>query len=260
MITSFLQGGLGNQMFQIAAAYSLSRELGVDCAFSFNKCYTPAQGNTSNKYADNIFKNINNQDLNLHSFKQFRQPRFAYDEIPKVDNLMLYGDFQSEKYFEKYSDEIKKLFHLDEEGMKKAKEFLTDEISEEGKITAVHVRRGDYLTKPNYHPTCGVEYYKKAMEILDDGNMEFVFISDDIKWCKENFKGENIHYSPFTNEIDDLYLLIQCDNHIIANSSFSWWGAYLCPVNNKVIAPSIWFGPQGPRDTWDVYLNDWIKI
>jgi len=260
MITSFLQGGLGNQMFQISAAYSLSKEIGVDCAFNFNNCYTPAQGNVSAKYVDNIFKNINNQDLNPQLFKVYNEPTFSYCEIPKIDNLILYGYFQSEKYFKKYSNEIKNLFYFDNKSMKNIKDFLLEKISNNGDITAVHVRRGDYLNNPNYHPTCSIEYYKKAMKLLDNSNMKFIFISDDIKWCKENFNGDNIYFSPFTNEIDDLYLLLQCNNHIIANSSFSWWGAYLSPNNNKVIAPSIWFGKQGPQDTMDIYLNDWIKL
>jgi len=255
MITSFLQGGLGNQMFQITAAYALSRDLGVDCAFNLNRCHTPAQGNTSNKYKDNIFKNINDVDLNLNSFKRYLQPCFAYDDLPKIDNILLQGDFQSEKFFLKYKDEIKNLFYFNND----KKIEIQKHLSQFENITAVHVRRGDYLNKPNYHPTCTVEYYKKAMEIIGSES-NFIFVSDDIDWCKENFKGDNIYYSPFTNEIDDLYLIKSCNNQIIANSSFSWWGAYLCPFNNKVVAPSIWFGPRGPQDTQDIYVQTWTIL
>jgi len=255
MITSFLQGGLGNQMFQIAAAYSLSKVMGVEYAFNLNRCHTPAQGNTSNKYKDSIFKNVNDVDLNLNSFRRHLQPCFAYYNIPKLDNLMLEGDFQSEKFFLDYKDEIKKLFYFDKDKEIEIREYLSQFES----ATAIHVRRGDYLTKPNYHPTCSIEYYKKGMEIIGNES-NFIFVSDDINWCKKNFKGKNIHYSPFTNELDDLYLIKLCNNQIIANSSFSWWGAYLCSYNNKVVAPSIWFGPNGPQDTNDVYNKNWIKI
>jgi hypothetical protein len=260
MITSYLQGGLGNQMFQIAAAYVLSKKLNVDCAFNFNMCYTPAQGNTSDKYSDNIFKNIKNENIDLNSFKRYMQPKFSYNELPMVDNIMLIGDFQSEKYFDGYSEEVKSLFYFDKLDMQMVKEYLESEIKIKDKITSIHVRRGDYLTKPNFHPTCGLEYYKKAIEILDDGNTDFIFVSDDIKWCRDNFKGDNIFYSPFTNELYDLYLLMNCNNHIIANSSFSWWGAYLCGQDNKVVSPKIWFGPEGPQDTEDIYLDNWIKL
>lgn len=259
MISCYLLGGLGNQMFQIAATYSLAKEMGVDYMIDFDMCHTPAQGHTSNKYKDNIFKNINNgKPKNI--VKQYNESKFSYTELPKEDNLILRGYFQSEKYFTKNKEDIKNLFHFDDEIMKKTKHFLTSSISEHHNITAIHVRRGDYLKNPGYHPTCSVEYYQKAIETLDDGNMEFVFISDDLEWCKENFKGDNIHYSPFTNEIDDLHVLVQCDNHIISNSSFSWWGAYLSKTDNKVITPKTWFGPNGPQDTQDIYLKDWLKM
>jgi len=258
MITAFLQGGMGNQMFQMAAAISLAKDMGVDYKFDFDICHTPAQGNTSNKYRDNIFTNINNGPLNQSDFKKYMQSKFSYDELPKVDNLMIRGDFQSEKYFIKYKDFIKRfLFVFSVEKMDKADDCL-DELDYDKDFTAVHVRRGDYLNKPNFHPVCTVEYYKEAMDMIG-GN--FIFVSDDIEWCKENFKGDNIFYSPFTNELDDLYLIMACQNQIIANSSFSWWGAYLCQwEGNKVIAPSIWFGPQGPQDTQDIIPSDWIKI
>jgi uncharacterized ubiquitin-like protein YukD len=257
MISSYLQGGLGNQMFQIAAAYSLSRQIGVECMFDFNNCYTPNQGHSSKKYVSDIFKNIKNFNLNEHKLITFHQKKFAYGELPKIDNLILLGDFQTEKYFIDYIEEVKNLFYFDENKKLEIRSKLMN-ISNNEKITAVHVRRGDYLTKPNFHPTCDIDYYKKAFELID-GN-KFIFVSDDIKWCRDNFNGDNFYYSDFTNEIDDLYLIMMCDNQIIANSSFSWWGSYLCPFNNKIIAPSKWFGPQGPQDTQDIYIKNWIKL
>ena len=71
----------------------------------------------------------------------------------------------------------------------------------------------------------------------------------------------NFIFSPFTDELDDLILIMSCDNHIIANSSFSWWGSYLSESENKiVVCPKNWFGYQGPQDTQDLYLNNWIKL
>ena len=72
--------------------------------------------------------------------------------------------------------------------------------------------------------------------------------------------GDKFIFSPFTNEIYDLHLLLSANNHIIANSSFSWWGSYLCEKDNKVIAPKTWFGPDGPQDTQDIYNENWIII
>jgi hypothetical protein len=90
------------------------------------------------------------------------------------------------------------------------------------------------------------------------GDFTPIFISDDKEWCKENFNGI---VSPFDDEIDDLILMMNCDNNIIANSSFSWWGAYLNQNPNKVvIGPKKWFGPYGPQDQDDIIPPNWIKI
>jgi hypothetical protein len=97
------------------------------------------------------------------------------------------------------------------------------------------------------------------MELI--GDSIFVFISDDINWVKEHFKGDNIVYSPFKTDIDDLILMSKCDNNIIANSSFSWWGAYLNKnEDKKVVAPIEWFGVNGPKDIQDIIPKNWIKI
>jgi hypothetical protein len=260
MITSRLQGGLGNQMFQIAAAVSLAKELGSEAKFDFNTCHTPAQGFTSNKYRENIFKNLTDAELTTVRFNGvYTEPKFSYQELPKTDNIILHGYFQSEKYFKKHKEHIINLFDYRGEEYDKAFEFLEDEFDETDRITAVHVRRGDYLKNPDYHPVCSIEYYKKGMDMTYDNNMKYLFLSDDMKWCKENFKGDNIHYSPFTSEIEDFYLLTLCDNHIIANSSFSWWGAYIAE-GDKVIAPKNWFGKNGPKDVQDLIPKDWILI
>ena len=257
MITSYLQGGLGNQMFQISAAYSLSLKMNVDCLFDFDKSYVSTQGYNANKYKDNIFKNITNTQLDYSKFKIYREPEFKYNELPLVDNLCLVGNFQCEKYFKDRKDEVINLFNFEEKIHNSVKNFICENIGD-GSLTAIHIRRGDYINKPNFHPTCSLEYYNKAMEIINSDN--YIIISDDLEWCKNNFIGRKFFFSPFTNEIEDLHLLMNCNNHIIANSSFSWWGAYLCEYDNKVVSPKIWFGPEGPQDTEDIYLDNWIKI
>lgn len=257
MITSYLQGGLGNQMFQIAAAYSLSLKLNVDCIFDFNASFVSTQGHGANKYKNNIFKNVNNGEVNFKNFKVYREPEFKYNKIPLVDNLVLLGNFQSEKYLPENKNSLFELFNFEDEINNEVKKFISENTNGSS-ITAIHVRRGDYLQNPNFHPVCTMAYYEKAIEIIDDE--KYLLISDDIDWCKENFIGDKFIFSPFTNELYDLYLFMNCDNHIIANSSFSWWGAYLSENNNKVIAPKTWFGPNGPQDTQDIYLNNWIKI
>jgi hypothetical protein len=256
MISCFLQGGLGNQMFQIAATVSHAKKLNSDYFFDFNKCNTPNQGNTSEKYKNNIFKKVKIGDLTTHkNLILYNEPFFHYSEIPKMDNILLNGFFQSEKYFLENKHIIKDLFVFDDE-YKNLVEKTLNKIKTK-KITGVHVRRGDYLNFKDVHPTCEKEYYEKSMSMLKDTN--FIFVSDDIEWCKNNFKGENIFFSEFNDEILDFILLKECDNQIIANSSFSWWSAYLNDNKKKiVISPSRWFGNTNKIN--DLIPKEWIKI
>tara|TARA_R110001599_G_scaffold166503_1_gene355987 strand:+ start:1739 stop:2515 length:777 start_codon:yes stop_codon:yes gene_type:complete len=258
MITCNLQGGLGNQMFQIAAAYAYGKRHNIESVFDLSKCYTPLQGNTAIRYTNTILKKVLTSNVNTIYDHKWVELGHGYRKIPKLNGkILLHGYFQSDKYFNDFKNDIVNLFQFPEDINSNINKFIKDRF--EDTVTAVHVRRGDYLNNLDIHPTCNIEYYKKAMEEIGEG--QFIFISDDIKWCKENFKGDNIHYSPFSYELEDLCLISGCDNQIIANSTFSWWGAYLCPWdNNKVIAPKLWFGKRGPQEQGDIIPNNWIKF
>jgi hypothetical protein len=251
MIGALLQGGLGNQMFQIATTVALAKRNNDEACFNFDYCSTPLQGNPSNKYKDELFSKIcNRNDVRFSSL--YNEPKFSYTEIPYQENLLLRGYFQSPKYFLDFEKEIKELFTLPKNIWFPFKKNITN-------LTSVHVRRGDYIKLQNYHNLCPKEYYLKAMEMM--GDVDFIFVSDDMNWVKENFKGDNIFYSDSSEELLDLTLMSICDNNIISNSSFSWWGAFLNDnPNKKVIAPSNWFGPEGPKDTQDIYPTEWITI
>jgi hypothetical protein len=258
MITTFLQGGLGNQIFQIMAAISHSKKINTDCYFDFSKSNVETQGQRANKYADNLFKNLNNTIINFNNLQRYIEPRFSFTPLPIIDNVCLIGSFQSEKYFDNIKNEIYDLFYFDENKMSQIQNYINEKTGGD-LVTSLHIRRGDYLRKPNFHPTQDLNYYVKAMEITN--TKKYIVVSDDIQWCKENFIGDKFIFSDFTDEIDDLMLIMNCNHHIIANSSFSWWGAYLCKNPNKiVVAPKLWFGLQGPQDTEDIYINNWIKI
>jgi len=256
MISSNLKGGLGNQMFQIAAAHALALRNNTTSCFDFNSCHTPLQGNPSSKYLNNIFSKIRN--VNVRYWRGvYNEPKFSYEELPDLPELVLNGYFQSEKYFSDFKKEIIELFDISE--LETINDYLLGFRKMGVPITAIHVRRGDYLKNPEFHPVCSVEYYKKAMEEIGESN--FIFVSDDMEWVKENFKGHNIWYSNFTDEISDFKLMACCDNNIISNSSFSWWAAYLNKNSNKkVIAPKKWFGSKGPNDTQDIIPNNWLTI
>lgn len=262
IVTVSLMGGLGNQMFQIAAAYSYGKKWNLNAKFDLKNCYTPLQGNPSIKYADNFFEKLEKFEHNEQVFGKtyrYNENNEKYKEIPFFDgNIILQGYFQNQKYFLGLDEDVKNIFSFSEESNSKVIEFLS-KLDKDKPNTSIHIRRGDYLKFPSIHPILDLSYYKEAIKHFNNSN--FIIVSDDISWCKENFKDDNIFYSPFTNEIDDLNLLKNCNNNIIANSTFSWWGAFLNKnENKKVISPKIWFGKDGPVYGEDIVIDKWIKI
>jgi hypothetical protein len=126
MITAYLQGGLGNQMFQISAAHALSLRLGVESNFNFNASHVETQGHGANRYRNNLFKNINSYDINFNEFKIYRETSFNYNELPLLDNLCLLGIFHTEKYFLDCKNEIVNLFNFEQENNQKIKKFIAN--------------------------------------------------------------------------------------------------------------------------------------
>lgn len=264
MITCHLKGGLGNQMFQIAATEALALRNNDKAGYDLYTCKTSLQGKPSTYYKDSLFKKLNKINPYFDKFHfSYQELEFKYTEIPYQPNLVLNGYFQSEKYFADCKDHILNLFDLgqiSEELSSPVTNLITALRFNNLTLTSLHVRRGDYLKFPGAHPTCPVEYYTEAMNMFQDNNI-FIVISDDIEWCKENIKGTNIMYSTNKNDIQDLLLMSLCDNNIIANSSFSWWGAWLNQTpDKKVVAPGKWFGNDLNHDTKDIYCKDWIII
>lgn len=256
MVSCNLKGGLGNQMFQIAATHALALRNYDNSCFNFNSCYTPLQGKTSINYTHTLFKNINH-DQTLTFKNIYKEISFNFTPIEYFDGLLLDGYFQSEKYFLDYQSEIVDLFTISDFDKEVINQLLM--LNKYDSTTSIHIRRGDYLKHSETHPVCGLSYYTEAMEMFKDTT--FIFISDDIEWVKENFKGNNIIYSPFNDEIMDLTLMTMCDNNIIANSTFSWWGAYLNKnKNKKIIAPKNWFGPKANKNETDIIPSCWVKL
>lgn len=150
---------------------------------------------------------------------------------------MMFGYWQTEKYFVDIADQIREEFALPK--------------AELGRV-AVHVRRGDYLQFPQVFHTQGVDYYEQARKEFP--GCEFLAFSDDPEWAKENLPwADVIEGNP---PIVDMALMASCDGIIMANSSFSWWAAWL--GNKKVVAPSKWFTCS--HDTRDLIPDRWIKI
>lgn len=247
-----IHGQLGNQMFQYALLQGINRITGVDVIFN-QKTYDQS-------YLFRIF-NVKNFKVEEHSLiEEYREPKFTFNpEVFGLDNTSFFGYFQSDKYFNHCAEHIKEEFTFKPHTISSAKNLLKPF---EGKtLTSVHVRRGDYLVNPDFHPTPSIDYYNTAFDLLDDGNTQFICMSDDINWCKSNFNRPNISF--FYNSLDiDMCLISLCSNHIIANSSFSWWGSWLSvDRERKVVAPTPWFGPRAKDyDTADLYREEFIVI
>jgi hypothetical protein len=195
-----------------------------------------------------------NKTFNI-TYNRYDEPEFNYNELPNIPgNVYLHGYFQSEKYFLNYKKEIHDLFKYPEEYIKYIKNKKT---------CSLHVRRGDYLNKPEYHPTQNVDYYEKAIKHIE-GEFRLVIFSDDIEWCKENLNHLNndILFITGNPDYEDLILMTLCDDNIICNSTFSWWGAWLNNNSNKiVITPNNWFGSAYSNyNTNDLYCDNWIRI
>jgi hypothetical protein len=261
IVSTRLMGGLGNYMFQIATAYAYSKKTNKNLIFNSNDIYV-VHGSVDS-YKDNILSNIVFESLNQNSFgKRYNEPSFNFNEIPNFDgNVYLNGYFQSEKYFKNYRNEILDLFEFDN----KTKDFINKKYGDllNNKICSIHIRRGDYLGLPDHHPTQPLEYYVNALGEFDN-NTKFLVFSDDIEWCKINFSSINKDFTFIEGNTDyqDLYLMSICNDNIICNSTFSWWGAWLNKNENKqVVIPSNWFGPKlKNHNTNDLYCEGWFKI
>jgi hypothetical protein len=256
MISVFLQGGLGNQLFQVAAAKSLALDLNDDFAINHDICYTPNQGQKSGKYKNTFFKNI--KETKFIPNLLYKEPEYIYNEIPKVKNITIHGYFQSEKYFRKHKQEIIKDYTLDQSWFNEINEWKkSNKINR--KTVGVHVRRGDYLKFSHHHKTNALEYYIEAFKHFE--NVDFVIVSDDMEWVKQNIIGDNIYYSDFYDEIKDFCLLTSCDHNINTNSTFSWWASYLNKnINKKIYVPSEWYTKEADCDIKDLIPEKWIKI
>ena len=256
-------------MFQYATTYALAKELGVDayCPIStkevtLSECFELGGVKDLIKATSPVRAECAYFERDGHGL--------VYDEEivkslePVKDSVVdIAGYFQSEKYFKKYESDIKKEFAFKEHVVDGARKIF-DTVTSGGKVVSLHVRRTDYIKLSDTHPTLTQEYWDKALEHFPDH--EVLVISDDVEWCMDNFVGGRYTFSSdMFSDIgispnQDMCLMTMCDGNIIANSSFSWWGAWLNQnEDKKVVAPSTWFGPSGNKEWHDIYCEDWIQ-
>jgi len=266
-ITTNHQGGLCNVMFKLSAAISLALDNKVDYVFSnefirqLDKDVVCDGFDDYRVYYDNVLRNIKFIDTlplpyRIHSeLMTFNYKSINYN---KGENLLLDGYYQSEKYFINNKDYIINLFKPTEN----IKQFILEKLPNVKNSISIHIRRGDYLNLPHYHPQQSLEYYMSAINLLGIDRNYLIF-SDDLDGIKNMFDFlPNKQFVNLGKNYLDLYAISMCEHNIICNSTFGWWGAYLNEnKDKKVIGPNNWFGPSASHlNSSDILPDNWIKI
>lgn len=298
MILVKLMGGLGNQMFQYACALAQAKRLEVDLLVDINFLKKNIVGVTKREYQLNQFKvsagiaktkellladavdfsffqklirKINPLPPEL-KLQNYHESSIVYDNrIQTIKNdTYLIGYFPSEKYFKDIRIELLQEFTL-KKAFNSANQQVLKKINSTNAV-ALHIRRGDYVSdaKTNqFHGVCSLDYYQRAIKIMQkkNTNLTFFVFSDDADWVKQNLKAEGSFYFVNCNSpkqgFFDMMIMKQCKHFIIANSSFSWWAAWLSENPNKqIIAPEKWFsGAQEDKySTKDLIPMTWQQI
>jgi hypothetical protein len=291
MIIVRLLGGLGNQLFQYAAGRGIASMSNSILKIDI----TGFDSYPLHRYSLNHFNIIENiaspSDISrlrrkrngpvamtmklIDAFKPYYKRSFIEERFFHFDTniLRIYGDaylegyWQSEKYFAHISDMIRREVTVKEKPDNENAKMMR--LIRDVESVSLHIRRGDYIsnaTTNQKHGTCDLNYYYKAIEMISSSIDEpyFFIFSDDLSWVKENlvinYPATFVAHNGVKKGYEDLRLMSQCKHHIIANSTFSWWGAWLC-VNEgkKVFAPAKWFN-DNTIDTHDLIPRSWHKI
>ena len=279
-------GGLGNQMFQYAFAKAVENKLNCEVLFdySFFEDVKKCDNVTTREYELNTF-GVNCTAATSEDLSKIKMPKgslqkrlpkffgvnFKREKYARVFNKNMIkpyfycweGYFQNEKYFKHLRSELLKDFTL-KAPLDDANLHLLNEIKKSNSVS-LHVRRGDYVTLDYVNKlqgTCTLDYYKSAIKYIAERveNPHFFLFSDDIEWVIENLKLQHKYTAVNINQgkgYFDLELMKNCKHNIIANSSFSWWGAWLNQNPEKiVIAPKNW---TVKKEKCDIVPKDWVK-
>ena len=252
--------------YQLHQGFELNRLFNCNAEIASPGDVSNILGWQASKLAQRFLKKQKLKLLRRNSFVV--EPHYLYwpglNEVK--GSAYLLGYWQSEKYFADYSDEIREDFTF-KSPLSERNSDLANQISSVNSVS-VHVRRGDYVTnaKNAFIGVCPLSYYEQATELIKsrvESPVFFVF-SDDMDWVKSNLKLDvktvMVNHNSGSESYNDMRLMSMSKHHIIANSSFSWWGAWLNPNPEKiVIAPKKWFR-NGEFDTSDLIPSNWIRI
>ncbi len=278
IVSAEIIGGIGNQLFQIANTLAYAWKYSLIPVFKMIK-ESPSMINTRPVYWKTVFRKILAKK-NLLSLQLIPiiEREFPYHEIPSpaqihdIHNkkgILFKGYFQSAKYFNIFRKRLLNyLFFIFPSEKKYLKSKFREIYCKDIISIALHIRRGDYLTVPNtFVNLTETDYYQKSLiyfqEKFSKSNYKFFVFSDDHEWSKNYMEKFFPNIKPIFPNLKDyleLYLMSCCNHQIIANSSFSWWGAFLNNNPEKIIiAPKKWFGSNGPPKHC-LYMDDWIII
>jgi hypothetical protein len=287
-----INGGLGNQLFQAALGIKLAHARNVPLAFDATayvadeplriyqldrfkidaKLLTANELSSMRPLAVRLPKPLYRRAhlfpfLKGKAYIKERQWRFDPSILDVAAPAYLDGYWQTEKYFSTVIDRVREQFRLTDpitSSRQKIRNILLQKNS-----VSVHVRRGDYVASPStlaLYGTCSPEWYERAMAAVAEalGAPHFFVFSDDPEWARINLPARWPRHFIDPNhdgrDFEDMHLMSQCSHHIIANSTFSWWGAWLNPHRNKiVVAPARWFA-SSPLDTQDMVPAEWVRM
>jgi len=260
------QGQLGNQMFQFALLLGVAARHGHEVGIPMNHRSARRRLGDSGRrrlMLFEVFCGIEAQD-STGMQPRMRIVETRHEFIPEIldapDGADFEGFFQTERYFAHCAETVRRAFRFHEAIVQQAQ----DQLPADRPCVSVHVRRGDYKKKQDKFPLVPADWYARALSETGGGHP--VVISDDPRWCRKylprhGFPADATWVSG-NDAATDMCLMSLCDHHVIANSSFSWWGAWLNPATTKrVVYPSNWFGPaMADRDTSDVPCPDWVGM
>jgi glycosyl transferase family 11 len=281
MIVLMLQGGLANQMFQYAVARRLAllrhTSLQIDTSWYDKAAQTDGVGKRvyelgpmnieEHIYQPTLANRVLIKTSGAGIYSDEAQPYVFHPEVLELPNYSrLFGFFQNERYFADIRDVLLKEFTLKAAPTGKNKTLLA-EIEANPQAVSLHVRRGDYVSSAAHaahHGAKGLDYYTEAVKVIKKTAPKptFYVFSDDPEWCKQNIKlgAPTVYVDHNTYGGEDMRLMKACRHNIIANSSFSWWGAWLNTNPDKVVvAPKQWVN-DAAMDSSDVVPKSWLRI
>ena len=257
-VTVELMGGLGNQLFQICTLIATAIKHKQPFKIQNSKILT--HGTKRNTYWDTMLCSLRPFlcDISLLNFPIYREKQFMYNDIPCItDDTKLLGYFQSEKYFSEHKNLIWQILDIDNKIHTVKQKYNIRSVS------SIHFRITGYKEISDYHPLCTVDYYRKAIQEVQAEEYLIFCQPEDRDVVEDMVKSLNLSNVTYIQDTipdwEQMLLMASCVSHVIANSTFSWWGAYFSQ-STKVVYPKTWFGPSAQGNTNDLIPNGWIGI